>query len=310
MEALSGELAGVRASLAEAQAARDAAQSQLAEAQRALGTNASAAAELQAQLASREAQLATLQEAQRASLAVLSVRGRPTAGDEGDASLAELRGQLEAQRAQHAAELERLSAQVRGAGWTGGGGAGGACWWGDSPMHGMLLRVTPARPLPLPLPHQLAEAQALAGYSAGEMAEVVQALAEAQGERGEAAAKLAEAREEVGRLRSGALLGGRWGALVCRGSKGQGCHVGGACWLWRKCVRPAHPRALHHCTPPSATTTATTPPSRPAGPEGDLRARIERLEKDVTIQRNRADVNALFKEEHDRWGGLGRLGWG
>lgn len=51
---------------------------------------------------------------------------------------------------------------------------------------------------------QLAEAQALAGYSAGEMAGLVQQLAEAQGERGEAAAKLAEAREEVARLRSGA----------------------------------------------------------------------------------------------------------
>lgn len=50
---------------------------------------------------------------------------------------------------------------------------------------------------------QLSEAQALAGYSAGEMADLVQQLAEARAERGEAAAKLAEAREEVTHLRSG-----------------------------------------------------------------------------------------------------------
>lgn len=50
---------------------------------------------------------------------------------------------------------------------------------------------------------QLAEAQQLAAYSAGELAGLVQQLAEAQGERGEAAAKLAELREEVARLRSG-----------------------------------------------------------------------------------------------------------
>lgn len=85
---------------------------------------------------------------------------------------------------------------------------------------------------------QLAEAQQLAAYSAGELAGLVQQLAEAQGERGEAAAKLAELREEVARLRS--------------------------------------------------------------GPDGELRSRIERLEKEAVIQRNRAEVNALFKEEHDR----------
>ncbi|KAI3429238.1 hypothetical protein D9Q98_005337 [Chlorella vulgaris] len=37
-----------------------------------------------------------------------------------------------------------------------------------------------------------------------------------------------------------------------------------------------------------------------AGPDGELRGRIERLEKEAVIQRNRAEVNALFKEEHDR----------
>ncbi|PSC67340.1 hypothetical protein C2E20_8974 [Micractinium conductrix] len=37
-----------------------------------------------------------------------------------------------------------------------------------------------------------------------------------------------------------------------------------------------------------------------SGPDGELRARIERLEKELVIQRNRAEVNALFKEEHDR----------
>lgn len=37
-----------------------------------------------------------------------------------------------------------------------------------------------------------------------------------------------------------------------------------------------------------------------AGPDGELRSRIERLEKEAVIQRNRAEVNALFKEEHDR----------
>jgi hypothetical protein len=40
----------------------------------------------------------------------------------------------------------------------------------------------------------------------------------------------------------------------------------------------------------------------PAGPDGELREAIERLERDLVVQRNRAEVNALFKEEHDRWG--------
>lgn len=42
-----------------------------------------------------------------------------------------------------------------------------------------------------------------------------------------------------------------------------------------------------------------------AGPDGELRERIERLERDLMVQRNRADVNSLFKDEHDRWVG----GW-
>lgn len=56
----------------------------------------------------------------------------------------------------------------------------------------------------LPLCLQLAEAQQLAQYSAGEMAALVQQLAEAAAERGEAAARLAESRDEVARLRAGA----------------------------------------------------------------------------------------------------------
>lgn len=36
------------------------------------------------------------------------------------------------------------------------------------------------------------------------------------------------------------------------------------------------------------------------GSEGELRARIERLEREVIVARNRADVNGLFKQEHDR----------
>ena len=70
-----------------------------------------------------------------------------------------------------------------------------------------IVRLRPP-PTTLPLPPQLSEAQARAGYSAGEMAELVQQLAEARAERGEAAAKLAEAREEVARLRSGEACGG------------------------------------------------------------------------------------------------------
>lgn len=78
--------------------------------------------------------------------------------------------------------------------------------------------IVSLRPPPFPpsllLPPQLSEAQALAGYSAGEMAELVQQLAEARAERGEAAAKLAEAREEVSRLRSGEAPGIGCGGLV------------------------------------------------------------------------------------------------
>lgn len=70
-------------------------------------------------------------------------------------------------------------------------------------------------PTPAPV-LQLAEAQSLAGYSAGEMAELVQQLAEAQGERGEAAAKLAEARDEIGRLRSGTGGGAPGSGLLLR----------------------------------------------------------------------------------------------
>lgn len=36
------------------------------------------------------------------------------------------------------------------------------------------------------------------------------------------------------------------------------------------------------------------------GADGDLRSRIQRLERDLTIARNRAEVNAMIKEEHDR----------
>lgn len=59
------------------------------------------------------------------------------------------------------------------------------------------------------------------------------------------------------------------------------------------------------------TARLLSPALLPPGPDGELRARIEHLEKDVVIQRNRADVNALFKEEHDRWewaGGGGSIG--
>lgn len=51
-------------------------------------------------------------------------------------------------------------------------------------------------------------------------------------------------------------------------------------------------------------------PPPPPGPDGELRAAVERLERDLVVQRNRADVNSLFKEEHDRWAGQQRVGCG
>lgn len=39
------------------------------------------------------------------------------------------------------------------------------------------------------------------------------------------------------------------------------------------------------------------------GNEGELRGRLEALERDLLAARNRADVNALFREEHDRLAG-------
>ena len=140
----------------------------------------------------------------------------PSSAQEGDAALAELRSQLEAERKSRAAEVEQLSTQVRGDGLGQGEGVPEAGQCGCIATAGIVCRMPASgaiTPGPSTLPHpipppahlpQLAEAQALAGYSAGEMAELVQQLAEAKAERGEAAAKLAEAREEVARLRSGA----------------------------------------------------------------------------------------------------------
>jgi chromosome segregation ATPase len=147
---------------------------------------------LEAALAAREAQLAQAHEAQRATAAMLTSRGRrSTDNDGGAAGLAELCGQLESEQRGRAAETAALAAQ-------------------------------------------LAEAQELAQYSAGEMAGLVQQLAEAQGERGEVAVKLAEAREEVARLRTGAAC--EDGAFLL---------VGGALgWqgVWRKVCRTGSQR--------------------------------------------------------------------
>ena len=42
----------------------------------------------------------------------------------------------------------------------------------------------------------------------------------------------------------------------------------------------------------------------PASNAAEQRARlaIEQMDRELTIQRNRAEVNSLFKQEHDRWG--------
>ena len=150
----------------------------------------------------------------------------------------------------------------------------------------------------------------------------MQQLAEAQGERSEVAAKLAESREEVARLRAGVCVcvvcrvcgGGVW-----RGGWGQGLRVGGHVLPRRRSARPAALAlaAFLACLSPPRRLPALPPRPTPgtawhrlvprpcAGPDGELRSRIERLEKDLVIQRNRAEVNALFKEEHDRWAG----GW-
>ncbi|EFN59880.1 hypothetical protein CHLNCDRAFT_132885 [Chlorella variabilis] len=151
-----------------------------------------------------------------------------------EAVLAAREAQLaQAQEAQRSS-LALVSARGRGSSAEEGEGGGGA-----GELRGLLEAERGAHAAELArLSTQLGEAQQLAQYSAGEMAGLVQQLAEAQGERSEVAAKLAESREEVARLR--------------------------------------------------------------AGPDGELRSRIERLEKDLVIQRNRAEVNALFKEEHDR----------
>ena len=49
-----------------------------------------------------------------------------------------------------------------------------------------------------------------------------------------------------------------------------------------------------------------------SGAEGDLRSRIESLERELQVSRNRAEVNALFREEHDRLAGelvSAKLAW-
>jgi colicin import membrane protein len=43
--------------------------------------------------------------------------------------------------------------------------------------------------------------------------------------------------------------------------------------------------------------------SMKSAPDGELRGRIQRLEREITVLRNRAEVNALFREEHDRVAG-------
>jgi hypothetical protein len=54
------------------------------------------------------------------------------------------------------------------------------------------------------------------------------------------------------------------------------------------------------CRRSAAVAVAPAPPLLSAGPDGELRSRCERLEKEAAIQRNRAEVNSLFREEHDR----------
>ena len=147
---------------------------------------------------------------------------------------------------------------------------------------------------------QLSEAQALAGYSAGEMADLVQQLAEARAERGEAAAKLAEAREEVSHLRSGEgwrgwMWCGGWGRSPAPRAAGMLSRAG----VEKSAVARTAGCCLAACRR-RQIARLLSPALLPPGPDGELRARIERLEKDVVIQRNRADVNSLFKEEHDR----------
>lgn len=71
-------------------------------------------AELEAALASHESQLAAAHEAQRTSIAMLSARGRTTAGEEGEGAAAELRRQLEEERRAHSSEVAGLNTQVGG----------------------------------------------------------------------------------------------------------------------------------------------------------------------------------------------------
>eukprot|EP00887_Chlorella_sp_A99_P003226 scaffold9.g3226.t1 len=173
--------------------------------------------------AARDRSQRALAEAQ----AALSVR---------EASCAELQATLADREAQAEALRRDVAAALAAKGAGGGGGAAGQ---DRAELQAALAARESSHAAEVSeLNGQLEEARQLAEYSGGEMATLIQQLAEAQAEKGELTAKVAELHEEVGRMRGGS--------------------------------------------------------------EGELRARIERLEREVIVARNRADVNALFKEEHDR----------
>lgn len=141
-----------------------------------------------------------------------------------------------------------------------------------------------------------------------ELAGVVQQLAAAEGERKELADRVADLRDDLARLRTGR---GKLFLKRCR------CCCFWA-WGWAVYAFMLAVPAVHllqrqgaqsgSCASPAGPATPKQPSPRlcHAGDEGELRVRIEKLEKELIVTRNARDVNALFKTEHDRWSlGLG-----
>ena len=135
------ELGAVRASLDEAQAAREAAEAALAEARRSAASAAAQAAEVEAALAAKEAQLSAAQEAQRSSLALMSARGRGSTMGEEEGEARSLREELAAEQGARAAEVAGLTSQVGRVVWIG-------CQWDGHEWRcnwtGCLLACLPA----------------------------------------------------------------------------------------------------------------------------------------------------------------------